>query len=432
MDPASTLTGSAAGRGSGRSGRWQRWVLPALAGVALIAALVWLGPWVLLRFTHAVTEDAFVEADLVNLAPRVRGQIVEMLVQDNQRVAAGELLCRIDPAPYERLVAEDRARLQVAEAELAARIIDQRRLEERVPQEIELAAQAVAVAESDVRGAEHAKAQAQDTVAHEVSAAEQGVAAATAVLAFARVTLERFDALVESRSVAREERDAKRTAYDTAAAQLEQAKVKLAQARSSANLVRIAEESLDAARQRLEQSRTQLALARLRQVDIEEAAQQVDVARREIGAAQARLAAHELDLAYTQVVAPFDAVVARRYQYAGDYGSPGVPIFSLYDPSQIFITANMPETRIHGIGPGHRVRIQVDAYASPFLGRVLWVGRATGAQFALVPRDLTSGEFTKVVQRVPIRILVDADERSDRLFPGLSVTVAISREGAAP
>lgn len=412
--------------------RGLRWLPLAALAALLVAGGVWLGPWVLLRFTHSVTEDAFVEADLINLAPRVSGQIVEMLVQDNQRVAAGDLLCRIDPAPYERLVAEDTARLAVAEAELAALATDLRRLEERVPQEIDLATQSVAVAESDVRGAEHALTQTRDTVSHEIAAAEQGVTAATSVLEFARVTLERFEALVESRSVAREERDAKRTAHDTAAAQLEQAKVKLAQARSSGNLVRIAEETLDAAGQRLEQARTQLALANLRKIDIEEAAERVEVAKREVDAAQARLAAHELDLAYTRVVAPFDAIVARRYQFAGDHGSPGVPIFSLYDPSQIFITANMPETRIDGIAPGNRVRIEVDAYPQPFTGRVLWVGKATGAQFALVPRDLTSGEFTKVVQRVPIRILVDPDERSDLLFPGLSVTVAVSRRSETP
>jgi membrane fusion protein (multidrug efflux system) len=374
-----------------------------------------------------VTADAFIETDMISLAPRVSGQIVEMLVEDNERVSAGQLLCRIDPAPYERLVAEDRAHLEVAEAELAARRTELRRLEERVPQEISLAEQSVAVAESEVRGAEHALAQSADSIGHEITAAEQAVKAATSTAEFARVTLERFDALVESRSVAREDRDAKRTALDTALAHLEQAKVKLAQARSSENLVRIAAETLNAGRRRLVQAQTQLALAKLRRIDIEEAAEQVEIAQRAVTAAQARLAAHELDLSYTAVTAPFVAIVARRYQFVGDHGTPGVPIFSVYDPQNLFVTANMPETRIHGIEPGHQVGLAVDAFPEPFAGRVLWVGRATGAQFALVPRDLTSGEFTKVVQRVPIRILIHEDERRSRLLPGLSVTVSISR-----
>jgi len=395
--------------------------------LGLAAAVYWLGPWVALRFTHAVTADAFIETDLISLAPRVSGQIVEMLVEDNQKVGAGQVLCRIDPAPYERQVAEDRAHLSVVVAELAARATELRRLEERVPQEIALAEQSLAVTEAEVRAAEHALTQATETIGHEIAAAEQGVRAATSTAEFARVTLERFEALVESRSVAREDRDAKRTALDTALALLEQAKVKLAQARSSENLVRIAGETLDAARRRLEQAATQLELARLRRIDIDEAAEQVEVARRAVEAAKARLAAHELSLSYTEVIAPFDAIVARRYQFAGDHGTPGVPIFSLYDPSNLFVTANMPETRIHGIAPGHRVGLAVDAFSEPFSGTVLWVGRATGAQFALVPRDLTSGEFTKVVQRVPIRIVIDEDERRAQLLPGLSVTVSISR-----
>jgi membrane fusion protein (multidrug efflux system) len=92
----------------------------------------------------------------------------------------------------------------------------------------------------------------------------------------------------------------------------------------------------------------------------------------------------------------------------------------------------MEETRLEGIAPGNRVRIDIDAFSKPFVGRVIFVGRATGAKFSLVPRDVSVGEFTKVVQRVPIRIWIEPDERWPELVPGLSATVGIDHGAGDP
>jgi membrane fusion protein (multidrug efflux system) len=131
-------------------------------------------------------------------------------------------------------------------------------------------------------------------------------------------------------------------------------------------------------------------------------------------------------LQYTRVVAPFDAVVDRRFRNPGDHAPVGSPILSVHDPELVYITAYMEEERLEGIAPGNPVRIWVDAISGTLKGRVVWLERATGANFALVPRDVSSGEFTKVTQRVPIRIAVERDRRWSELRPGLSATVAIS------
>ena len=94
--------------------------------------------------------------------------------------------------------------------------------------------------------------------------------------------------------------------------------------------------------------------------------------------------------------------MVKRYRNLGDFASAGVPILSIYHPDLIYVTANLEETRLRGVAPGNPVELQVDAFAEPFRGRVVWINKSTGAQFALMPRNVVSGEFTKVVQRVPV------------------------------
>jgi membrane fusion protein (multidrug efflux system) len=125
-------------------------------------------------------------------------------------------------------------------------------------------------------------------------------------------------------------------------------------------------------------------------------------------------------------------VVVRRFRNPGDHAPVGAPILSIYCPELVYVTAYMEDERLEGVAPGNAVRIWVDAISGSLNGRVVWIDRATGANFALVPRDVSSGEFTKVTQRVPIRIAVERDGRWPELRPGLSATVAISHEPGDP
>jgi membrane fusion protein (multidrug efflux system) len=104
----------------------------------------------------------------------------------------------------------------------------------------------------------------------------------------------------------------------------------------------------------------------------------------------------------------------------------------MYNPELIYVTANLEETRLHGVAPGNSVELLIDAFAEPFSGRVVWIDKSTGAQFALMPRNVVSGEFTKVVQRVPVRILIEKDERWPLLRAGLSVRTVISHGDGDP
>src|SRR5205085_9422882 len=127
--------------------------------------------------------------------------------------------------------------------------------------------------------------------------------------------------------------------------------------------------------------------------------------------AKRALTSAEDQLKYTQIHAPFPGVVVKLYRHLGDYGSAGVPILSMYNPDLLYVTANLEETRLRGVAPGNHVELRIDAFVEPFRGRVVWINKSTGAQFALMPRNVVAGEFTKVVQRAPVRIWIDPDER---------------------
>ena len=112
---------------------------------------------------------------------------------------------------------------------------------------------------------------------------------------------------------------------------------------------------------------------------------------------------------------------------AADFAPAGATLLSLYNPELLYVEANLEETRLPGVAPGNPVRVEIDAFAEPFRGRVVWINKSTGAQFALMPRNVVSGEFTRVVQRVPVRIWIERDDRWPMLRAGLSARVAIAR-----
>ena len=116
-------------------------------------------------------------------------------------------------------------------------------------------------------------------------------------------------------------------------------------------------------------------------------------------------------LQFTKVRAPFPGVVVKRYRSLGDFVSAGVPILSMYNSDLLYVTANLEETRLSGVAPGNHVELRLDAFDQPFMGRVVWINKSTGHQFALMPRNVVAGEFTKVVQRVPVRIWIEKDDR---------------------
>jgi membrane fusion protein (multidrug efflux system) len=403
--------------------------------VALILLVVtpFAVSWIVYRYTHSITDDAFVETHVVNIAPQeVSGHLVRYLVQEHDQVAAGQLLAEIDPVPYREQVALLQAKLDVAEAQLAAAQTALAVLRAQVPREIEVAQKALDAAKAEQARDEKTLRFTTEDVEKGIHEARSDLEAARARLVLAEKDHHRYATLFAREAATQRESQVATRTYQTTQAEVKAGEARLGRALAAQNKVDAVRQAAVAAGHQMQKSEQALALARTRRLEIEQAQRQVEVKRQQVGEARRALDVAKTSLRYTRIVAPFPGVVVHLYRHLGDHVPAGTPVLSLYNPELTYVTANLEEWKLEGVAPGNEVRLEIDAFSQPFRGRVVWINRATGANFALVPRNISSGEFTKVVQRVPVRILVEKDERWPQLRAGLSVTVAIAHGPGDP
>ena len=409
--------------------------LVKIAGLVGLGALVlvFLSLWWLQRVNRSVTEDAFVEAHIINVAPQaVSGHLVSFFVDENDRVEKDQVLAEIDPESYRDQVDLARRKVEAAEAELKRQETALARLRLEIPIQIEIARRALAAAKADQARAQAGLKLTEEEVEHGIEEAQAGLEAATADLLLAQQEFTRFTNLQKEEAVPLRKAQEATQARDSAEAHRKLAATKLAKAQADRTQVEVAKRTLEAAEKAAQKAVKGVDLAETGNGQIREVELLTEV--KKVGAAEARtaLVAAEHMLQYTQIRAPCPGIVVKGYRHLGDFASAGVPILSMYNPDLLYVTANLEETRLRGVAPGNLVELQVDAFAEPFHGRVVWIDKSTGAQFALMPRNVVAGEFTKVVQRVPIRIAIDQDERWPLLRAGLSVKVAIVHGAGDP
>ncbi len=397
----------------------------AVLAVLIALAILWSGSWVTYRFTHSISKDAFIESHLVNLSPQVAGNVVEVYVQEQDRVRKGQLLALVDPSIYQRDVNLAQAKVDVAKAALAKSEADLSLLTQQVPQQIAAAEAKLAASQNGQNKADAAVEMVSQNVDDAVIAARHAVDSTQASLVLAEEDFQRYGALFGEGSVSQRRFQEATKTHDVAKAERKIADAKLGQAVANRKQIDIAQEEFAESKNAVAQAKADLELAKLGNSQI--AVLQTEVARhkQDIVEAEKVLQLAETNLGYTQITAPFDCVIAKKWRHLGDYSHTGDPIFSVYNPHFMYVTVNLEETRLEGVNPGNTATLKTEAYSEPFQGRVVWIGSATGANFSLIPRDLSSGEFTYVVQRVPTRIAIERDDRWPLLKPGLSVTVDI-------
>ena len=386
-----------------------------------------LTSWVAYRRHHSITDDAFVEAHIVNVGPQiVSGRIVRFLADENDRVAQGQLLAEIDPIPYRDKVNVARAQLGSALAELNRQRADLDLVRKEVPIQIEIARRTSAAAKADRAKAEESLRWTIDEVEKGIDEARAGVKSAEASLTLAELEYTRFTNLEQRGASPLRQKQQVTQSRDSASAQVDLAKARMAKALASRTQIDVGRRALEAAEKSEQKAAKGIDLAETGYDQIREIELLVKVKEQSVEQARRVLEAAENDLAYTKVRAPFPAIVVKRYRHLGDFIAAGSPLLSLYNPDLLYVEANLEEDRLPGVEPGNAVHIELYAFAEPFRGRVVWVNKATGAQFALMPRNVVSGEFTRVVQRVPVRIQIERDDRWPRLRAGLMATVAIA------
>jgi membrane fusion protein (multidrug efflux system) len=349
--------------------------------VAAFAAIA--GIYLLATANQESTDDAQVEADVVPIAARVSGQIASRLVEDNQRVKKGDVLVQIDDADFAARSKQAEAELETARAQAAA------------------ADAQVHVVEAGAKGGlQSARAS--------FSGSSMGVANAEAQLAAAKAALERSKAearkgemdlqrtkqLVAGNALPRERLDNAQVAYDASQAALAQAQAQVA---AAGEMRQLAGTRVDEARGRLDQS-TPIA------AQIGSAKANADLARARIKVAEAALDLARLQLGYTKIVASEDGLVTKLSVQAGQMIQVGQPLAELV-PDRTYVVANFKETQVGRMRPGQTARVRIDAFPGVEIeARVDSVSGGTGARFSLLPPDNASGNFVKVVQRVPVRI----------------------------
>lgn len=388
--------------------------------------------WVVERFTHSITCDAFVDSHLINVSPQVPGTLVEMRVMEQEAVKKGQLLAVVDPSLYERKTASAAARLHVAEESLQRAEIDLKLLAKSVPLKIRAARERLQKAVDAEAWAEDRVKMVTKDVEKRIMAAEHTVKASLAKLKMSEADYRRYDALSKAGSVPLRRFQEATRAYEVCRSDLKVAQAKLDMARADRDEIKMARQDLKAARHAAKQMQTQWELAETGTLEIEGARFRVAEIERRVAAVRQELRLSEVDLAYTRILAPSDGVISKKWRHAGDYAHAGEPVFAMYNRDLMYVTVNLEETRLEGVKPGNEVSLDVFAFSRPFRGRVLWIGSTTDAKFSLIPRDVSSGEFTYVVQRVPVRIWIERDDRWHLLKPGLSVKASIQHGSGDP
>jgi membrane fusion protein (multidrug efflux system) len=382
--------------------------------------------WWLRRVTHSITDDAFVEAHIVNIAPeQVSGHLVRFLVEENDRVDKGQVLAEVDTVPYRDQVEVARKKVAEAEAELKRQEAALERLRTEVPIQIAIARRTLQAAKADARRANESLKLTVDQVEHGIEEAQALVDSADADLLLAQQEYTRYTNLQGQNVVPLKRAQEVTQARDAAEARKKLAASKLATAQADKAKIEVAKLTLDAADDASGKAEKGVDLAETGNDQIREVELLTALKKVAVDEARAALNSAEDQFEFTEIRAPFPGVVVKAYRHLGDFASPGVPILSMYNPDLLYVTANLEETRLHGVAPGVPVELRLDAFDKPFHGRVLWINKSTGAEFALLPRNVVSGEFTKVVQRVPVRIAIEKDDRWPQLRAGLSVRAVI-------
>ena len=351
------------------------------------------------RQTHISTDDAYIEGRIHPVAARVQGTVTEVLAEDNQPVKKGDLLLRIDPEPYDlRVDAASSARAASTSDQAAARSDI-----EAAKADIQAALQEVSAAEAQLEQARAA-----------VSAARSKVSLAEVSLGQADRDLARAKSLFERSSLSRERFEKVTTEQEAARARLDLARDELRLAEAA---VTTREAELSGKRSFQVQREAVLAQREARAVQ-----QGAVVRQRESALAEARLLR-----GYTEVVAPADGRVTRKSVEIGQVVSPGQLLLAVTGLSEVWVVANYKETQIERIRPGQEVRIRVDTFpGKTFHGTVDSIMAGTGSAFSLFPSENATGNYVKVVQRVPVKILLTQGEDPEHILRvGMSVVPTV-------
>ena len=354
--------------------RTQKWLFVILA-FGILAGSFYGIRWVHYYVTHASTDDANVEGDLISVSSTVSGKIRLLPIREGENVKKGQLIAQLREEDYQAQVDIAAGAVQAINASLNEAVADVLVVREKTGKDVERAEAVLSASRARLKEAE-------------------------ANMQLAALDFKRVGKLYKSRTVSASEMDKVQAAYN------------LAQARLAS-----AEEEINENRAKLEVTRANTGEVTIKQ-------RRVESLKGKLEEATAELEAARLKLAHTTVTSPIDGVVAKKISHIGEVITAGQPVTVIVDLNNIWVEANLEETQVKHVRLGQSVDLNVDAYSNTrFTGKVINIGAATASEFALIPENRSAGNFTKVTQRIPIRI--EVVDPAEQLRPGMMVTVGI-------
>ena len=374
-----------------------------IVGAVVALLLIGYGIYALVTSGKESTDDAQVAADVVAVSARVSGQVTAVYIHENQPVRRGDRMASLDPADAQVKLAQAESDLETAKAQVAD--ADAR---------VAITTASATGGFNAARAAVQSSRESADTSQSAINEARAGVTRAAANAEKARNDWTRASELGSKGDISKAQVDAARAAKEAADADLAQARARLT---SAENQRQMAQANVQQAQGRLEQSAPVSA-------QVAAAQAQARLAQAKVQTAEAAVRAAQLSLSYTEIAAPADGIASKLAVHPGVYASSGQPIVSIV-PRTTYLTANFKETQVKQMRPGQRATIRVDALGRhDFEGRVESLSGGTGATFSLLPPDNASGNFVKVVQRIPVRLSWNGPP-SDQLPVGSSAEVTV-------
>ena len=399
-----------------RPRQWGKKLLILLALLAIVAVglYFWIGSW-----NRESTDDAQVDGHIAPVAPKISGNVVDVLVNDNQQVKQGQVLVRIDPRDYQAKVDQAKAALEVAQSQAAGASAN-------VPLTRESTSSGTSGAEAQVAAAraeyERAQVDYQRAASSDIAWARANVDTAQANNDKAQADLNRMRPLADKQEISKLQFDSYVAAARMADSELKATKDKVTAATQDAETKKAAMQSAQA---RIVQAQAGVRQAQAGQREVVVKSADAASASANVQAARANLAAAELNLSYATIVAPLDGVVTKKSVEMGQTVQPGQGLMTIIPLSDVWITANFKETQLRDVHPGQKAEVKVDLTGKKYPGHVDSIAGATGTRLSLLPPENATGNYVKVVQRIPVKIVLDPIPQGNILRPGMNVDATI-------
>jgi membrane fusion protein (multidrug efflux system) len=388
-----------------------------LAAIVLAAVALAL----FLYFHHREsTDDAQVDGHITPIASKIYGRVSKVLIDDNQPVKAGQVIVQIDPADYQAAVDQASAALGLAESEARSAGVDVPRTSETVQSGTSNADAQLAGAQADLTRAQamYDKAQTAD-----LAVAEANVAHSRANAQLAQADLARFTPLVEKDEISKQQFDAAKANADATGSALVADEQRLAQAKRNIDITRA---QLESAKARVSGAQAGVSSAHANQKSIAMRSADAQGKLASVERARAALEAAKLNLSYCNIVAPVDGVATHKSVEPGQIVQQGQGLLVVVPLQNVWVTANFKETQLRNMKAGQKAYIESDTYGKTFSGHVDSIAGATGAVLSLLPPENATGNYVKVVQRIPVKIVLDPISPSVAVLrPGMNVEATV-------